>query len=54
MSGEQIANIGSQDMNDEIWLKLAKRVNELAAMPDVDGDRHHPRHRHDRGDGATS
>jgi L-asparaginase len=37
MRGEQIANIGSQDMNDEVWLKLARRVNELAAMPDVDG-----------------
>ena len=30
-SGEQVANIGSQDMNDEVWLKLAKRVNELLA-----------------------
>ena len=37
MCGEQIANIGSQDMNDEVWLKLARRVNELVAMPDVDG-----------------
>src|SRR5262245_33152164 len=37
LRGEQIANIGSQDMNDEVWLKLAKRVNELAAMADVDG-----------------
>ncbi len=37
LKGEQIANIGSQDMNDEVWLKLARRVNELAAMPDVDG-----------------
>jgi L-asparaginase len=37
VSGEQIASIGSQDMNDEVWLKLAKRVNELLAMPDVDG-----------------
>jgi L-asparaginase len=37
MRGEQIANIGSQDMNDEVWLKLARRVNELLAMPDVDG-----------------
>ena len=27
MRGEQVANIGSQDMNDEVWLKLAKRVN---------------------------
>ena len=37
LRGEQIANIGSQDMNDEVWLKLARRVNELAAMPDVAG-----------------
>jgi L-asparaginase len=37
LRGEQIANIGSQDMNDEVWLKLARRVNELVAMPDVDG-----------------
>ena len=37
MRGEQVANIGSQDMNDEVWLKLARRVNELAAMADVDG-----------------
>src|SRR6476660_7321449 len=37
MRGEQISNIGSQDMNDEVWLKLAKRVNELTAMPDVSG-----------------
>ena len=31
VTGEQIASIGSQDMNDEVWLKLAKRVNELLA-----------------------
>jgi L-asparaginase len=37
LRGEQIANIGSQDMNDEVWLKLARRVNEFAAMPTVDG-----------------
>src|SRR5262245_44234921 len=37
VSGEQIASIGSQDMNDEVWLKLAKRVNELLADPAVDG-----------------
>jgi len=37
MRGEQISNIGSQDMNDEVWLKLAKRVNELTAMSNVDG-----------------
>jgi L-asparaginase len=37
LRGEQISNIGSQDMNDEVWLKLARRINALAAMPDVDG-----------------
>ncbi|HEU4690400.1 MAG TPA: type II asparaginase [Vicinamibacterales bacterium] len=37
LRGEQVANIGSQDMNDEVWLKLARRVNELAAMKDVSG-----------------
>jgi len=36
VGGEQIANIGSQDMNDEVWLKLAQRINEMAAMADVD------------------
>jgi L-asparaginase len=29
LSGEQVANIGSQTMNHEVWLKLAKRVNEV-------------------------
>jgi L-asparaginase len=37
LSGEQVSNIGSQDMNDEVWLKLANRVNELLAKPDVTG-----------------
>ncbi len=37
LRGEQISNIGSQDMNDEVWLKLARRINELLAQPDVDG-----------------
>ncbi|HTS66574.1 MAG TPA: type II asparaginase [Candidatus Acidoferrales bacterium] len=37
VTGEQISNIGSQDMSDEVWLKLAKRINQLAASPDVDG-----------------
>jgi hypothetical protein len=36
-AGEQISNIGSQDMNDEVWIKLATRINELVAMPDVAG-----------------
>ena len=37
LSGEQVANIGSQDMNDAVWVKLAKRVNELLATREVDG-----------------
>jgi L-asparaginase len=37
LRGEQISNIGSQDMNDEVWLKLANRVNALAAASDVSG-----------------
>lgn len=36
LSGEQVANIGSQTMNHEVWLKLAKRVNEVLAG-DTDG-----------------
>ncbi|MFY2561980.1 type II asparaginase [Corallococcus terminator] len=36
LTGEQVANIGSQDMNDAVWLKLAKRTNELLASPEVD------------------
>jgi L-asparaginase len=35
--GEQIANVGSQDISFEILLKLAKRINDLAAKDDVDG-----------------
>ena len=37
ITGEQVANIGSQDMNDEVWLKLAKRVNAALAEPGTDG-----------------
>ena len=37
ITGEQVANIGSQDMNDEIWLKLAKRLNAVLAAPGTDG-----------------
>ena len=37
VKGEQVASIGSQDMNDEVWIKLANRVNEILAQPDVDG-----------------
>ena len=37
LSGEQVASIGSQDMNDEIWLKLAKRTNAVLADKGIDG-----------------
>jgi L-asparaginase len=37
LDGEQIASIGSQDMNDAVWGKLVRRANELLAKPDVDG-----------------
>ena len=37
VEGEQVVNIGSQDMSDEVWLVLAKRVNELLARADVSG-----------------
>src|SRR5882672_11958760 len=37
MSGEQVANIGSQTMNHEVWLKLAARVNEVLKGSDTDG-----------------
>ena len=37
VSGEQVANVGSQDMSDAIWLELATRVSELVASPGVDG-----------------
>ena len=37
VSGEQVANVGSQDMSDAIWLTLAGRVNALASSGKVDG-----------------
>jgi L-asparaginase len=37
LNAEQISNIGSQDMNDEVWITLAKRINELFAKGDADG-----------------
>src|SRR6266403_966502 len=35
--GEQLFQIASQNMTNDHWLKLAKRVNELLQQPDVDG-----------------
>jgi L-asparaginase len=37
IKGEQISNVGSQDMSFDIMLKVAKRINELARSADVDG-----------------
>lgn len=37
LRGEQIANVGSQDMNVKVWFDLAKRINELLATKEVDG-----------------
>jgi L-asparaginase len=36
VTGEQVASIGSQDMNDAVWIKLARRVNQVLANADVD------------------
>src|SRR5271170_5109866 len=37
IKGEQVANVGSQDMSFDIMLTLAKRINELLPKSDVDG-----------------
>lgn len=37
ITGEQIVKIGSQDMSDDIWLKLAHTLNTLLKRRDVDG-----------------
>jgi L-asparaginase len=35
LGAEQIVSIGSQDMSNEVWLKLARRVNEVLAQPGI-------------------
>ena len=35
--GLQVSSVGSQDMNDELWVMLATEVNRLLAAADVDG-----------------
>ena len=35
--GVQVSSVGSQDMNDELWVKLATELNRLVAQADVDG-----------------
>src|SRR5712675_764965 len=37
IKGEQISNVGSQDMSFDILLKVAKRINELTSTSAVDG-----------------
>ena len=37
LTGEQVANIGSQTMNHDVWLKLAKRVNDVLKDSATDG-----------------
>jgi L-asparaginase len=37
LTGEQIANICSCTMNHDVWLKLAKRVNEVLQDNNIDG-----------------
>lgn len=37
ISGEQISNVGSQDMTVDIWIKLNKRINEIFKNKEADG-----------------
>ena len=37
VGGEQVVNISSQNMNTQIWLQLAKRINSLLAREEVAG-----------------
>ena len=37
LSTDQVSNIGSQDMNDEVWLKLYNRINKAFANDEADG-----------------
>lgn len=37
VQGEQIASIGSYDMTVDIWIKLARRINEIFANNEADG-----------------
>ena len=37
LTGDQFSQVGSQDMNDGLWLSLAARVNELFSADEADG-----------------
>lgn len=36
LDSEQIANVGSQDMNDQVWFALARRIGEIFAKNEAD------------------
>lgn len=36
LSAEQIASIGSQDMNDQVWFRLARRIQEISNRNEAD------------------
>lgn len=36
LTGEQVVSIGSQDMNDLVWLELARRVESALARAEID------------------
>ncbi len=46
VKGEQVANVGSQDMSFDILLKVAKRINEIAPRRSR-RHRDHARHGYD-------
>jgi L-asparaginase len=37
VKGEQIASVGSYDMTVQIWIKLARRINEIFSKNEADG-----------------
>ncbi len=37
ITGEQVSNVGSQDMSFDIMMRLARRIDELVASANVDG-----------------
>ncbi|WP_260858678.1 asparaginase [Paraburkholderia sp. BCC1885] len=36
LSTEQVASIGSQDMNDKVWLQLARRIQQISDRDEAD------------------
>ena len=49
VKGEQISNVGSQDMSFQILLTVAKRINELTKSSGCRRHRDYAWHRHDGG-----